>query len=89
MHSVSITVSGKVQGVWFRKYTCDKANELELKGTVQNLENGDVLIQASGTEAQITALEKWCWVGSPQSDVTQVTLQKLDAISYPDFRILD
>ena len=88
MPSVKIQVSGKVQGVWFRKCTCDKANEIGLSGTVQNLENGDVLIHASGTEHQVSELEKWCWQGSPLSSVTDVKLSKTEAINYPDFRII-
>ena len=32
----SILVKGKVQGVWFRKYTYDKAQALGLKGFVKN-----------------------------------------------------
>jgi acylphosphatase len=88
MPSVKIQVSGKVQGVWFRKYTCDKANENGLTGTVQNLENGDVLIHASGTEYQVSELDKWCWQGSPLSSVTDVKLIEMEATNYPDFRII-
>lgn len=88
MPSVKIQVSGKVQGVWFRKYTCDKANKIGLSGTVQNLENGDVLIHASGTELQVSELEKWCWHGSPLSSVTDVKLSKTETINYPDFSII-
>ncbi len=88
MPSVKIQVSGKVQGVWFRKYTCDKANEIGIFGTVQNLENGDVLIHASGTEYQVLELEKWCWQGSQLSSVTDVTLSETEATNYPDFRII-
>jgi len=88
MPSVKIQVSGKVQGVWFRKYTCDKANEIGLTGTVQNLENGDVLIHALGTELQVLELEKWCWQGSPFSSVKDVKLSDIKATNYPDFRII-
>jgi len=88
MLSVKIQVSGKVQDVWFRKYTCEKALEIGLSETVQNLENGNVLIHASGTENQISALEKWCWQGSPLSNVTDVKLSVSEAASFPDFRVV-
>ena len=85
--SKRIIVSGKVQGVWYRKYTHDKASQLGLKGTVQNLENGDVMIEAVGTEEQLNELEEWCWHGSPQSAVTNVISQNREHVDYPDFRI--
>lgn len=83
-----ITVSGKVQGVWYRKHACDKAMELGLLGTVQNLTTGEVLIHAVGTEEQLNVMEEWCWKGSPKSNVTSVVLSKIEAKSYPDFRII-
>jgi acylphosphatase len=48
MHHYQITVSGKVQGVWFRKSTQDKARELGLRGFVRNQPDGSVYIEASG-----------------------------------------
>lgn len=88
MRGASITVSGKVQGVWFRKYTCDKAVELGLKGTVENLSNGNVLIHTTGTDAQIESLIDWCWQGSPESDVSGVDVKDVPCSEYTDFRIL-
>lgn len=84
-----ITVSGRVQGVWFRKYTTDEATQIGLSGTVQNLENGDVLIHATGSDQQLDMLEKWCWKGSPESIVSNVTSEDSKSEEYPDFRIID
>ena len=89
MQSVCIQVSGKVQDVWFRKYTHEKAIELGVCGTVQNLDNGDVLIHALGSEEQIAALEKWCWKGSPESNVRAVKSEPITAQDFSDFRIIE
>ncbi len=89
MISVSIQVTGKVQDVWYRKYTCDKAIELGLKGEVQNLDDGSVLIHASGSQIQINQLTEWCWQGSPLSDVTEVKIATLENATFPDFRIVE
>ena len=89
MKSNSIQISGKVQDVWYRKHTCDKAVEIGLTGTVENLEIGDVLIHATGTEEQIKQLVEWCWSGSPLSNVTAVRTNDLELSSYPDFRIIE
>ncbi|MFN7014688.1 MAG: acylphosphatase, partial [Bacteroidia bacterium] len=55
-----IQVIGKVQGVYYRQSTRDKALELSLKGTVQNLPDGSVLIHAEGSEEKIRELISWC-----------------------------
>ncbi|MBL4587290.1 MAG: acylphosphatase [Flavobacteriales bacterium] len=89
MRCVTITVSGKVQGVWFRKYTYDKAIELSLSGTVQNLANGNVLIHASGDSALLSAFEEWCWQGSPLSNVKNVEVSETGSLTPEGFQVLE
>ncbi|MGK0290000.1 MAG: acylphosphatase [bacterium] len=69
---IRITVQGRVQGVFYRKSTEQRAKRMELYGTVQNLENGDVEIVAYGLEEQLQKFEEWCWTGSPLSNVSEV-----------------
>jgi acylphosphatase len=89
MPTVSILVSGRVQGVWFRKYTLEKAIELGITGTVRNLRSGDVQIEASGSEEQLKALVTWCWSGSPESKVTDVQVMPLDNFRANTFSIVE
>jgi len=89
MAAVSILVSGKVQGVWFRKYTLEKALQLGVYGTVRNLDSGEVYIEAKGSEEQLKALEKWCWQGSPQSKVRDVETMPIADFETPTFRIVE
>ncbi len=74
--TISISVSGNVQGVWFRKYTQDKAQQLIITGYVKNLPDGSVNAVATGTEEQLQELINWCWQGSPKSKVTDVQVQE-------------
>lgn len=74
--TISISVSGNVQGVWFRKYTQDKAQQLIITGYVKNLLDGSVNAVATGTEEQLQELINWCWQGSPKSKVTDVQVQE-------------
>ena len=46
LRHVRIIVYGKVQGVFFRKHTFQKANELGIKGFVKNQEDKSVMIEA-------------------------------------------
>ena len=88
MRSISIIISGKVQGVWFRKCTSDKAIELGISGTVRNLPDGNVQIEATGTAAQLKTFEKWCWTGSPFSKVENVKVLEIELQEFDGFRII-
>ena len=67
-----IWVSGTVQGVWFRKSTVEAAQRLHISGTVENLPDGRVLIEAEGIRADLDALIAWCWKGPPKAEVNSV-----------------
>ena len=87
--TVRIRVRGKVQEVWYRKYTLAEAKRLELTGTVKNLPNGSVEIIATGTDKQIAHLLAWAWMGSPRARVTSLQCQELEKrIPYEDFELL-
>jgi acylphosphatase len=75
LKTISIIVSGKVQGVWYRKYTVDKATELGISGFVKNLPDDSVYILATGTDEQLKALVQWCYIGSPKSKVEEVEVK--------------
>ena len=45
--------SGRVQGVGFRYQTLQTAKEFEVRGEVENLADGRVLLQAEGEEAEV------------------------------------
>ncbi len=55
-----ILVSGRVQGVWYRVTTRQKALALGLVGWVRNLPDSRVEIVAEGTLAQLDELVSWC-----------------------------
>ena len=58
---VHCIVTGKVQGVWFRQSTMEKARSLKLTGWVKNLRNGDVELEAYGDVEQLRLLKEWLW----------------------------
>ena len=72
----NISVKGKVQGVWFRKYTQEKATQLGLVGFVMNKNDGSVYIETAGKEEVIKDFVNWLNTeGSPLSKVDQVTFE--------------
>ncbi len=82
-----ITVKGRVQGVWFRKYTKMKADELGIEGFVKNLPNGDVYIEAEGNLKQLDTFVKWLYEGSPHSKVYVVEAELKDLKDHKYFEI--
>ena len=50
---------GRVQGVGFRYYAVQKANQLGLTGWVKNAENGEVIAEVQGFESRIRFLLKF------------------------------
>ena len=75
MKAFKATVSGKVQGVWFRDSTRQKAVKLKVTGWVKNIPGGTVYLEAEGEENNLMSLERWLHIGSPPSRVDIVDLQ--------------
>lgn len=65
-------VSGRVQGVFFRASTREKARELGLTGYARNLPDGRVEVFACGRGRQLEALRIWLSEGPSKADVTAV-----------------
>ena len=82
-----IIVKGRVQGVWFRKYTFQKAQALGLKGYVKNDLDGSVYIEAEGDFKQLDEFVGWLYRGSPLSKVTTVDYEKGLLKNYSAFEI--
>jgi len=59
MAAMHCYVSGRVQGVFFRASTRDKARALGLCGWVGNLPDGRVEVVASGAATDLAALHDW------------------------------
>lgn len=78
---INAIIHGKVQGVFFRETTCQKARKLGLSGWVKNLSDGTVETEFQGDEKAVKQLLEWLWEGSPMSKVTQVISQESDAVS--------
>lgn len=83
-----IIVTGKVQGVWYRKSTLEKAKELRIKGTVKNLPNNEVRIEAEGEEDQLKVFLDWCYEGPELAEVSNISAKEGNLSHYIFFEIL-
>ena len=87
LQTFSIAVSGKVQGVFYRQSTQEKAQELGITGMVKNLPDGNVHIMATGTTDQLNKLVEWCKQGPPHAVVTSVQMEELTLRQFNEFTI--
>ena len=68
---------GRVQGVGFRYYAVNKANQLGLTGWVRNLPDGTVEMEVQGNEPSIDELIIFL------QNRTYIWIERLDARSIP------
>jgi len=88
MKKVRVIVVGRVQGIWFRASTCDKAKELGVNGYVRNLVNGDVEFVAEGDDSKVDRLIQWARRGPPLARVDDIKVEVLEYDNeYTDFRV--
>jgi acylphosphatase len=72
---VHLIISGKVQGVYFRKHTQDISLQNNVYGWVKNLQNGDVECVLEGLKSDIDKVMIWCHQGPPNSRVDNVEIK--------------
>ena len=71
--SVQAIVYGRVQGVFFRAFVSNRANELGLTGYVRNLPGREAVeVQAEGERKQLERLIEYLKVGPPSARVDEV-----------------
>ena len=78
-HRIRSRVSGRVQGVYFRASTRDRAESLGLTGWVRNLPDGRVELEAQGAVEQLRSLAVWLREGPAAARVDSVETEDLPA----------
>ncbi|KAF6130834.1 hypothetical protein HJG60_007807 [Phyllostomus discolor] len=90
--SVDYEIFGKVQGVFFRKYTQAEGKKLGLVGWVQNTDQGTVQGQLQGPISQVRHMQEWLKTrGSPKSHIDRANFNNEKVIlklDYSDFQII-
>ena len=76
---VHVRISGRVQGVWFRASTKQKAEQLGLKGWVKNTADGKVEAMFEGDESHVQEMLSWCQQGPSQAMVEKVDIRIMPA----------
>ena len=91
MKAYRFKVSGKVQGVFYRKSIKEMASLGQIQGYIRNLPNGDVEVVAYLWEDQLEDFLTILKNGSPLSEVEDITYETIeldeDEIVYDGFEI--
>ncbi|GHE19588.1 acylphosphatase [Halomonas urumqiensis] len=75
---VKAVVTGKVQGVWFRRATEEQALTHGLTGHARNLPDGRVEVLLCGQRDAVSTVSQWLWKGPPNARVTHVELEVVE-----------
>ncbi|XP_037603453.1 acylphosphatase-1 isoform X2 [Sebastes umbrosus] len=90
--SVDYEIFGRVQGVFFRKYTQAEGKKLGLVGWVQNTGAGTVQGQLQGPRSKVTEMQEWLKsTGSPKSHITKAEFKNektVDSLEHSSFKIV-
>ncbi len=70
-----VLIEGRVQGVFFRSYTCHQAEKLDVAGWVRNCPNGRVEAVFEGEEDKVRRIVDWCHIGPPEAHVRNVDVR--------------
>jgi acylphosphatase len=73
-------ISGRVQGVFFRSATRERARAHGLTGWVRNAPDGRVEAEVQGPPDAIAKLVDECRNGPPAARVTDVEVQQIDVV---------
>lgn len=68
-------VAGRVQGVFFRANTRERAQRLGLTGYARNLPDGRVQVLACGAPDAVARLKEWLRSGPPAARVSGVACE--------------
>lgn len=85
MRAVDVTVTGLVQGVFFRARCADEARRVGVHGWVRNEDDGSVRCHFEGDPAAVDGLVAWCREGSPRAQVEHVEVAEAEATGVAGF----
>ena len=72
-------IKGRVQGVWYRGWTCGEAQSRGLSGWVRNRRDGTVEALFYGPDAQVSDMLAACRIGPPAAKVMDIEIKSVEA----------
>ncbi|MBS3084738.1 acylphosphatase [Candidatus Pacearchaeota archaeon] len=86
--SVRLYITGLVQGIFFRGFVKENAENLNLKGFVRNLEDGRVEVFIEGNPDDVRKMIEICKKGPKHSEIKNVEEKEEKFQDFKSFKIL-
>jgi len=80
-----VIVSGIVQGVGFRYFTCLEARLYHIMGHAKNLQSGEVEVVMYGERGEVAKMLKWLEKGPKTSRVIGICASEIPYVEKKDF----
>jgi acylphosphatase len=87
MRRVRVTVSGRVQGVFYRASCARLARERGLAGSVRNRPDGRVEAVFEGADGAVDQMVEWCRRGPDHARVDEVEIADEQPVGEAGFRV--
>ena len=82
-------VQGTVQGIFFRQFVKEHADDLKLRGFVRNLDSGKVEVVAEGEAESLGRLNEFLKKGPKHAQIRNVKVEKRKwSGDFDEFKIL-
>ncbi len=75
-HTKHLKIFGRVQGVGYRAWTEQTANQMNLSGWVRNRNDGSVEAVITGTEKNLEKFIKACYDGPESANVETISVSE-------------
>jgi len=82
-----VRVTGLVQGVFFRAWTCDEAQSIGLKGWVRNCSDGSVEAHVEGEPEAVDELIDLMREGPPGARVEKIAVETAEPERSSGFKV--
>jgi acylphosphatase len=87
--AAKLIVQGTVQGVFFRQFTKEHADNLKLRGFVRNLDNGDLEIIVEGEQENIERFIPILKKGPEHAQIRNITTEERKwSGDFKEFKVL-
>lgn len=85
--AVRVRATGRVQGVFFRRYAAEAAARTGVTGWVSNEPDGTVAAHVEGDDESVVAMLAWFRDGSPAAAVERLDVEEVEAVGADTFAV--
>jgi acylphosphatase len=82
-----LSITGRVQGVFYRAWAREQADELGVQGWICNRPDGHVEAHVEGEQAAVEQMIDRLRRGPPSADVDDIRIWDADTFDFDDFEV--